>query len=47
MDWIGAEKLQVLEAWVLVEGKVAKYDADSQHNITASQALFVVKEKQN
>ena len=47
MDWIGAEKLQVMEAWVLVEGKVAKYDADSQHNITASQALFVVKEKQN
>ena len=47
MDKIGAEQLQIMEAWVLVEGKVEKYEASSEHNITASQALFVVKENKH
>ena len=44
MDWIQAKKLDVMEAWVLVEGNVEKYDASKEHNVTASQALFVVRE---
>ncbi len=43
MDWIASEHITVIEAWVLVDGNVEKYDAAKDHNITASQALFVVK----
>ncbi|MBR0457729.1 MAG: methionine biosynthesis protein MetW [Victivallales bacterium] len=41
MDWVTEAKVRVLNAWVLVEGKVVSFKPNSDHNITGEQALFV------
>ena len=43
-DWVVADDVEVLESWVLVEGKVEKFNGDD-HNKTAEQAMFVIKGK--
>ena len=43
LDWVESEKLVVTASWALVEGKVVPFSLSLNHNITAEQAMFVVK----
>ncbi len=43
MDWVHKSSVIILEAWVLRDGHVERFDPASNHNITAEQALFVIQ----
>ena len=42
MDWVRSDGVDILEAWVLVDGKVLVFDPTKSHNIIGEQALFVI-----
>ena len=43
LDWVQEAKVRILNSWVLVEGQVIPFQADSDHNITGEQAMFVIE----
>lgn len=44
IDWTQRQNIDILSAYVLVEGKVEPFQADRHlHNITAEQALFFIR----
>ena len=45
LDWVAKANVRILDAWVLVEGKIVPFSRDSDQNITGEQALFVIERK--
>ena len=43
MDWTIRDNVRIVESWVLAAGQVTPYQ--SEHNLSAEQALFVVEKK--
>jgi len=43
LDWVESENVTITSSWALVEGEIVPFSRNENHNITAEQALFVVK----